>query len=56
VALSFQIAGQAAGPVMSGALRDWTGSYGAALAAFTALAAAAGVAALFAAPPRRARG
>ena len=56
VALSFQIAGQAAGPVMSGALRDWTGSYGAALATFAALAAAAGVAALFAAPPRRARG
>jgi OFA family oxalate/formate antiporter-like MFS transporter len=56
VALSFQIAGQAAGPVMSGALRDWTGSYGAALASFAALALAAGVAALFAAPPRRARG
>jgi len=56
VALSFQIAGQAAGPVLSGFLRDWTGNYGAALAAFAALAAAAGAAALFAAPPGRARG
>jgi sugar phosphate permease len=55
VALSFQIAGQAAGPVMSGALRDWTGNYGAALATFAALAFAGGAVALFAGAPRRGR-
>ncbi len=53
VALSFQIAGQAAGPVMSGALRDWTGSYALALSTFAALALAGGVVALFAGAPRR---
>ena len=53
VALGFQVAGQAAGPVLSGALRDWTGNYGAALATFAALAFAAGAMALFAGPPRR---
>jgi cyanate permease len=53
VALSFQIAGQAAGPVMSGALRDWTGSYAAALSTFAALALAGGAVALFAGAPRR---
>jgi MFS family permease len=54
VALTFQIAGQAAGPVLSGALRDATGDYAASLATFAALALAAGVLALAAAPPRRA--
>jgi len=53
VALGFQVAGQAAGPVLSGALRDWTGDYGASLATFAALAFAGGVAALFVGPPRR---
>jgi cyanate permease len=55
VALGFQIAGQAAGPVLSGALRDWTGDYGASLATFAALAFAGGVVALFAGAPRRGR-
>jgi sugar phosphate permease len=55
VALSFQIAGQAAGPVMSGALRDWTGSYAAALSTFAALALVSGAVALFAGAPRRGR-
>jgi len=53
VALGFQVAGQAAGPVMSGVLRDWTGNYGASLAAFAALAFAGGAMALFAGPPGR---
>lgn len=53
VALGFQVAGQAAGPVLSGFLRDWTGNYGAALATFAALAFAAGAMALVAGPPRR---
>jgi sugar phosphate permease len=53
VALLFQVAGQALGPVLSGALRDGTGDYGASLATFAALASAGGAAALFAAPPRR---
>ena len=51
VALGVQIAGQAAGPVMSGALRDWTGDYGTSLATFAGLGIAAGVVALFAALP-----
>jgi len=53
VALGFQIAGQAAGPVLSGVLRDVTGDYAASLATFASLAFAGGVAALFAGPPRR---
>ncbi|MGD9952386.1 MAG: MFS transporter [Burkholderiales bacterium] len=53
VALGVQIVGQAAGPVMSGALRDWTGDYGASLAAFGALALAGAAAALFARPPAK---
>ncbi|MGH8706977.1 MAG: hypothetical protein ACREVD_02820, partial [Burkholderiales bacterium] len=55
VALSVQVAGQAAGPVLSGALRDWTGSYSASLVTFAVLAFAAGAAALLAAPPARGR-
>jgi MFS transporter, OFA family, oxalate/formate antiporter len=48
VALTLQVGAQAVGPFLSGALRDWTGSYSwsltvfgvfAALAAFVALAA-----------------
>lgn len=53
VALGFQVAGQALGPVLSGALHDWTGDYGASLATCAGLAAAAGVVALLAKPPRR---
>lgn len=54
VALSVQVAGQAAGPVLSGALRDWTGDYSVSLVTFAALAFAGSAAALFAAPPRSA--
>jgi MFS family permease len=53
VALSIQVGAQAAGPVLSGALRDWTGSYSASLATFAGLALAGSAAALLAAPPRR---
>lgn len=53
VALGVQIVGQAAGPVMSGALRDWTGDYGASLAVFAALGFAGAAAALFASPPAK---
>jgi hypothetical protein len=40
---------------MSGALRDWTGSYAAALSTFAALALVSGAVALFAGAPRRGR-
>ena len=53
VALTVQVAAQAAGPLISGALRDATGDYRASLATFTALAFAGSAAALAAAPPRR---
>jgi sugar phosphate permease len=53
VALTVQVAAQAAGPVISGALRDATGDYRASLATFTALALAGAAAALAAAPPRK---
>jgi cyanate permease len=52
-ALTIQTIAQAAGPVMSGALRDATGSYAASVATFAALAFAGGLAALFAFPPGR---
>ncbi|MGH8686751.1 MAG: MFS transporter [Burkholderiales bacterium] len=52
-ALTVQVVAQAAGPVISGALRDWTGDYRASLMTFAALAFAGGAAALAAAPPRR---
>jgi sugar phosphate permease len=55
VALTVQVAGQALGPVLSGALRDWTGSYSASLATFAVLALAGGAVALLAAAPRRRR-
>ena len=54
VALTVQVVGQALGPVLSGALRDWTGSYLVSLVTFAVLAFAGGAAALFAAPPRAA--
>jgi cyanate permease len=53
VALTVQVVGQALGPVLSGALRDWTGSYAASLATFAVLAFAGSAAALLAAPPSR---
>lgn len=52
VALSVQVTGQAVGPVLSGALRDWTGSYLLSLQVFMALAICAAGCALFLRPPR----
>jgi len=51
VALTVQVSAQAAGPVLSGVLRDTTGSYDASLVTFAALGFAALAAALLAAPP-----
>ena len=57
VALTIQVVAQAAGPLLSGALRDWTGSYTASLITFAVLAFAGSAAALLAAPPaKQARG
>lgn len=52
VALSVQVTGQAIGPVLSGALRDWTGSYLLSLQVFMALAMCAAACAVFLKPPR----
>jgi sugar phosphate permease len=52
-ALAIQVSAQAAGPVLSGALRDATGSYSASLATFGAMALAGCAAALFASSPVR---
>ena len=52
VALSLQVLAQAAGPLGSGLLRDWSGNYADSLLLFGALAAAAVVAALAARRPR----
>jgi MFS family permease len=51
VALSVQVLAQAAGPLLSGALRDWTGNYQRSLECFTALSILAIVAALLARRP-----
>jgi sugar phosphate permease len=56
VALTVQVVGQALGPVLSGALRDWTGSYSASLVTFAVLALCGGVVALLAGPPGRKAG
>jgi MFS transporter, OFA family, oxalate/formate antiporter len=53
LALPFQVLAQAAGPLVSGALFDWTGSYTVSLHLFTALAGLSIVAALAAKAPRR---
>lgn len=56
VSLAIQVSAQAAGPLLSGVLRDWTGNYAASLATFTTMAAlAALVAVLVTAPKRPAR-
>ncbi|WPZ32732.1 MFS transporter [Thalassobaculum sp. OXR-137] len=47
VALSVQVTGQAVGPVLSGALRDWTGSYQVSLQVFMTLAICAATCAVF---------
>jgi len=52
VALSVQVVAQAIGPVLSGALRDWSGTYTDSLLVFGVLAALAVVAALTARPAR----
>lgn len=52
-ALSVQVTAQASGPLISGALRDWTGDYTLSLTVFAALAATGGVAVLFARSPNR---
>jgi len=51
VALSLQVAAQAAGPLLSGALRDWSGNYADSLTVLGALAAMAAAAALAARRP-----
>ncbi len=51
VALSAQVLAQAAGPLASGLLRDWSGTYVSSLTLFGALAALAAVAALAARRP-----
>ena len=51
VALPFQVLGQAAGPLLSGVLRDATGSYTASLLTFAAFSILAVIAALLARPP-----
>ena len=52
IALSAQVLAQAAGPLLSGALRDWSGGYQLALEWFFALALASVVVALLARQPR----
>jgi cyanate permease len=51
VALTLQVLAQAVGPLLSGALRDWTGTYTDSLLVFGILAALAAVAALAARRP-----
>jgi sugar phosphate permease len=51
LALSGQVLAQAAGPLLSGMLRDWSGSYDLSLQSFAALSGLAVLAALFARPP-----
>ena len=56
LALSAQVVAQAAGPVLSGALHDWTGGYTRSLECFAGLSALSIVAALAAHRPRIAPG
>ena len=53
IALSAQVLAQATGPLISGALRDWTGNYRAAFGFFAGLAALSVIAVLAASPPRK---
>jgi OFA family oxalate/formate antiporter-like MFS transporter len=46
VSLAIQVSAQAAGPLLSGVLRDWTGDYAASLATFTTLGGLAALVAL----------
>jgi cyanate permease len=52
VALSAQVMAQAVGPLISGVLRDWTGSYQMSLTVFAALGGLSVIAALGANRPR----
>jgi OFA family oxalate/formate antiporter-like MFS transporter len=52
IALSVQVIAQAAGPLLSGVLRDWTGSYERSLQCFAVLSCLSVVAALAARRPR----
>jgi MFS family permease len=52
IALSIQVMAQASGPLLSGILRDWSGSYDISLRCFVALSGLSVVAALFARQPR----
>jgi sugar phosphate permease len=54
IALSVQVLAQAVGPLLSGILRDWSGSYAWSLWTFVALSALSAVAALMARPPQAA--
>lgn len=51
LALTVQVIAQACGPVLSGALRDWTGTYDVSLMTFAVVALLAAATALFAKPP-----
>jgi sugar phosphate permease len=53
VSLAIQVSAQAAGPLLSGVLRDWTGNYAASLTTFTVLAGIAALVALLIMPPRQ---
>jgi cyanate permease len=53
VALAAQVLAQASGPLLSGALRDWTGDYTRALECFAVLSLLSVVVALAAYPPRK---
>jgi cyanate permease len=52
LALTAQVLAQATGPLLSGALRDWTGDYTASLHCFAALSVASVLIALAARKPR----
>jgi MFS family permease len=52
VSLTVQVTAQASGPLMSGALRDWTGNYAVSLAVFATLSGLAALAALLVRAPR----
>jgi sugar phosphate permease len=53
-ALAVQVLAQAAGPLLSGVLRDWSGSYALSLRCFAVLSVFSVIAALLARPPRNA--
>lgn len=56
VSLAIQVSAQAIGPLLSGVLRDWTGSYAASLATFTILAGVAAVVPVLISAPQPAKG